>query len=507
MQHPKKVQERKHPHKRKIMLILLCLFTAAALALVLLLPAIKQRFPAKQFREPYLAQTDVTLEEGNVSELSSITISHPAGDCFTLRMQNGKLMLDRDGKLLDLSDTYADDLLQAATLITAVDTVAAHEAEVAEHLDDMGFEPPLATVRVCYTDGRVNTLELGSGVPETSHSYYRWSGDDGIYMCDKGVADAFLLTANRLLPVAQPTFEQTLIDRVTLYTQKSTALDLRFTTDSAGFISGTLLAPYTYPMSADAVQSVLGTFQNFRLGTREAEVTDENRAQYGFDQPLCVVEVHQNSGSHSVTDAQGQLMAELLDEQSIRFTIGREEGDFFYTCEYEGNCYLMSRFLVSSLLSASASKLITKNPADLGNVPLSNLTVQTGTGVLDIRITRTERVLPNNQLETDEQGNIIFDTAFTLSNGESMTQEQFDALIARLDAMTVSGELAPEWTAGGASPRWQIILTTVGGTTRTLSAYAVDAFSDALVVDGVAKHYVYIEALEMALAEWMPKLS
>ena len=78
----------------------------------------------------------------------------------------------------------------------------------------------------------------------------------------------------------------------------------------------------------------------------------------------------------------------------------------------------------------------------------------------------TERVLPNNDIETDAEGNTVYDTV-------------------------------PE----DETPRWRIVLTTVGGTTREIAAYRLDAFSDALAVDGVAIHYVHEEVIDLILAD------
>ena len=45
---------------------------------------------------------------------------------------------------------------------------------------------------------------------------------------------------------------------------------------------------------------------------------------------------------------------------------------------------------------------------------------------------------------------------------------------------------------------------TVGGATRTLAAYPMDAFSDVLTVDGVAMHYLNAEAIQIAMGELYP---
>ncbi|MDD3336904.1 MAG: DUF4340 domain-containing protein, partial [Eubacteriales bacterium] len=330
----------------------------------------------------------------------------------------------------------------------------------------------------------------------------RWSGASGIYMCDAGVSDAFSLPENRLLPIEQPVLAATLIDRVSL-TYGETRYVMTFSTDSSGYTSGMLEEPYRYPMDADSVSMILNAIENTRLGAVEGEATIENREQYGMNAPLCVAVIHQAEGAYTTIDETGQLVARQLEEQQVEFVFGRAEGSFTYTCQYEGNVYLVSRLLMGALITGSAEQWITRQPANLGSAEISSLTVQTGSGNLDIRISRTERVLPNNQLETDEDGSILFDKALTL-NGEAITEEQWDALKERLSAFTVSGDAPTDWSYQNATPRWTMTLITTGGTVRTISAYAMDAFSDALVVDGILKHYVHVEALAIALGEWMP---
>ena len=501
MQHPNKVDRR--PLNRKLVLWLSLALLALAVALILLLPAIRQRFPAESVAVPDVVLPFRTLGEYAEDALDSVTITHADGQSYTLRYQNGALWLERDGGLTAISESSSDTLIKAVTQISVENIVTEDASEVAEHLEDMGLAPPRAVAHVRYTSGDTVTLELGSEVPETTYSYYRWSGDNGIYMCDVGISDALLMTANRLLPVEQPVMTRLLIDRLALTTADGQVIGMAFTSDAAGNAYGRLTSPYDYPMSADATDAMLTALTNFRLGTPEGDLTDDSYAEYGFDSPLLVLEAHSREGARSVVSDDGQLLAETAPEMTLRFTLGREEGDYYYTCLYEGARYNVSRFLCEALVNAKTAQLITRTPADLGDVYISAIAVQTGTGVLDAHAARVERVLPNNQLETDVDGNVLYDTTVTI-NGETATQEQYDALVSRLKSMKVSGSLPDGWSPDGKTPRWKLTLTTEGGQTRQITAYTLDAFSDALVVDGSALHYAYIEALNTALAEWMP---
>ena len=376
----------------------------------------------------------------------------------------------------------------------------ATEAEVAGHLADMGLDTPRATAQVRYQDGTEMTLELGGDVPTTSYSYFRWSGDDGVYMCDSGLTDALLTTATRLLPVEQPALSKDLIDQVTLSRADGETAVL-LSNDGDGHYSGLLVEPYQYPVDPEQAEALLTALSSFRLGPREAEANAETRAQYGLDDPELTLWLHQAAGTVGQVDENGQLAAVEVREQALRFVIGRAEGEFFYTCEYAGSCYLVSSFLLETLLAATPDTLVARQPADLGGAALSDILIESPLGDVHVTAQYTERVLPNNDIETDAEGNTVYDTAVTL-NGEEADAELLTTLTTRLNALTASGDLPDGWTVPeDETPRWRIVLTTVGGATREIAAYRLDAFSDALAVDGVAIHYVHEEAIDLILAD------
>lgn len=499
MQHPAKKKSPRHFHGRRLLVILLAVGITLSAAFVLLLPSIKAWFPAQKYASPTLESHQEVLASESQDSLSTITVVHAAGDQYTLEYAGKTLRLRQGSELVDISDAVADEMIEAATTIAISDTVTKDAAEVKEHLGEMGLETAQSKVTVTYTDGREVVIEVGGIVPDTSYYYYRWSGDQGVYMCDVGIGEVFAMTESRLLPVRQPVLVKSLIDQVRLKTG-SQLLDIDFSTDSAGYTTGALTSPYPYPLSEDSASAVLTALENLRLGTLEGQVTEDNQAEYGFNDPLCVLYIHQKAGAYSDINEQGELVARQLPEQNLRFVFGRAEKEYFYTCEYEGSVYLVSRFLLETLLKGGADQWITRSPASMNGAELNAIVVQTGTGTLDIRIDRIERVLPNNQLETDSDGKVVYDAVATI-NGEPMAQEQVEALIDRLNAMTVSGDVPADWQPGNAVPRWRLMLTTAGGTVRTIAAYKLDAFSDALMVDGVTRHYAYVEALDIVLGE------
>lgn len=498
MQHPQKRKEKKTLPVKWLALGLL--LAALALTAALVIPKLLPQPQGNLYPEPEVELKFETLQVNDAAKLSSITVAPRDGEPYTLRCQNDTLLLELDGQLHDINDSLCADLMKAATTIAVENVVTRDVNEVAEHLPDMGLEPPLITVTVAYTDGKEEILSIGGSVPYTTYSYYRWSGDGGVYMCDAGIAEIFGHTANQLLPVTQPQLIGSLVDRLTI-ANPAGELVIGLAMDASGTTTGQLQSPISYPIALDAASALMTSMENFRLGTRmgDAESLSED---YGFDAPLCTVDIHQKEGMFTRINDEGQLVVETLPVQQLRFVFGRPEGEYFYTCAYEGGAYLVSRFLVEPMIAAAPEKLFTRHPADLGSLP-ARIQVETERDLLTMEISQTLCLLENGQPETNEDGEWIYDTTATL-NGETITGEQAELLVSRLRALSFSGNVPDGWTPGDAQPRWIVRLTAADGTERTLTAYRMDAFSDAVAVDGVILHYCYTEALEMALGEWMP---
>jgi len=489
LQHPPKKTVRHRP-KRSVLWISAAVCLLMALAFVLLLPRIRTLFPSEHRQMEIVTQTQRVFEVTEAERLESVTITPGSGESYTLRIHEDVLMLETQDGLADLNDIYAADILSAVTHIVGQGVVAEDAAEVAEHLTDMGLEPPLASAVIRYTDGTETTLEIGSPVPNTTYSYCRWSGSDAVYMCDAGVAEALNLTRRHLLPVEQPQIYAGLLDEIVI----ENAYDrLKITFTDGAF--GRLEEPFPYPLNQEAADRLLTAVEHFRLGMLEGVITDENRAAYGFEEPLCVLELNQSSGVMSEIAASGELETRLVDQQSLRFIIGREEGEYFYTCEYEGKCYLVSRFLTESFLKIKRADLVSSHPLDVGDLPLKRVWMHTPDGTADLQITRTERVLPNNELELDAEGNVVYDTHVTL-NGKPQNVELLYEVMSRLDALTASSG-APEAWSPEAEMRWTIILETETGLVRVIEAWKMDLFADIIAVDGVALHCVDAEAIRV----------
>jgi hypothetical protein len=489
--------------KKRRLLPILLLISALILtiAFVLLLPVIEEKVPSKTAEKYEYNPTYRMIETRDCATLASIAVTHVDGDSYTLLYQNGSLALQTgDGAMEEINPAYTEKFLQYATEITVEDTVTDDVTEVEDSLSDMGLLPPQAEVLVTYADGTAVTLSFGYAMTSTTYYYFRWSGDDGVYLCNSGAYETFEYTAEMLLSVTQPEILASLIERISIARGDGDPIVCAFTADAEGNVLSTVQSPFVYPMNSEAADTLRTAAENFRLGSRLKPVTDDNRAQYGLDTPLAVITIDQREGLYSMIDSEGGYQTYTRPSNAITLTIGNPDGEFFYFCEYEGTCYRVSSFLLTAFLSADANNYLTNNPADMDGETLQGVSVQTGSGTLDFSASYTEQVLPNNELATDESGNVLYTQTVTM-NGETITADAFNSLVERLGQMTVSGKLDSIGQPEGA-PLWQMTLTTTQGISRTLAAYPMDAFQDVLAVDGVALHYISKEALDIALGEF-----
>ncbi|MBN1777626.1 MAG: hypothetical protein JW811_05845 [Clostridiales bacterium] len=483
--------------RRLLPLLSLAFVLLLAAAFVFLLPLIKETFPPDDSAAYVYTPSYRTLAGFDESALDIITVTHAGGESYTLVYQDGILSLMTDtGSLEPISAAISDSFIKYATTIYVEDTLARDESEVADQLSAMGLAPPQIKATAVFTDGSEITVRLGDSLFDTTYHYYQWSGDDGVYLCNAGVYETFAYTADMLRTVVQPPISASLVERVSIRHGDGEPIVCGFETDG----TGTLESPFIYPMDAEAVQALITAISNFRLGARLLPLTDETLALYGLDAPQAVIRIDQREGLYSDVTSGGAFISYTMEPSAITLTLGDADGEFFRFCGYEGTCYRVSSFLVSAFIKADAKNYAALNPADMGDVTILGITVRTGNGALELRASYTENVLPNNELETDEDGNIVY-TAEVSCNGEPIAAAAFDALADRLKQLIVSGRLdgaaAPDGT-----PRWQLILTTAQGKTRTLAAYPMDSFQDILTVDGVALHYISNEALDIALGEF-----
>ena len=500
MQRPRKVERKAGVRRTLPLWAYLTVALGLAVIFAVALPEIRFLFPGRSAVKPVKQSTFQVLETIETSSLESITVIHRDEESYTLLYQSERLFLKREGGTPALiNEAYVQEIVGAATGIAVEDTIAKDVDEVRPYLKDMGLEPSEITVRVLSNDGREDVLLLGRLVPESTCYYYRWSGDSGVYMCDSGIYEAFALTPQMLLPVEQPLLQPSLVDRCVIALRDREPIEILFSMDQGGHVSGTLQEPFVYPLGEEQGKALLMAAAHFRLGPKQEDMPGE-MSPYK-DSPLAIIHIHQRAGIYTDVDENGALTAQEALEQTLTFTLTEKVNDYFYVCEYGDQRYHVSGFLLAAFLNATPEGLITRHPADMGeHETMTSIQIQVEGRVLDFRSAKMERVLPNNELALDEDGNILYDVQ-ALLNGEVISSEAFDTLARSLAAMEVLGPVEEENIVGSGTPRWQMTLVTEDGATRTLAAYPISTFYDAIAVDGTIRHELQADSLQTALGD------
>jgi hypothetical protein len=142
----------------------------------------------------------------------------------------------------------------------------------------------------------------------------------------------------------------------------------------------------------------------------------------------------------------------------------------------------------------------------MASLSLGAVDITTASDEMHIHAQYAERVLPNNELEIDLNGDLVYDIT-VLVDGKDWTPDGLDNLALRMSQLRGAGSVPEGFTLEGKTPRWTLEVTTVYGESRLVEAYMLDPFADVLAVDGVAVHYVHSEAIRMLLGELAAELT
>ena len=471
--------------KRRILLLLFILMLLAALVAA---TQLLQSSTTVEYTAP--ADTSVTLYEYAHADLVSVTIRRGDEEPWTAIYsgEDSVTILGDDG--FTLTSAESADFLLNAVCITAEEVLSDDPAEYADHLADFGLEEPRYEARILYADGTEVTLRVGDKGHNGVWRYMIIDGDDRLFAFSNGSVEGLFVNRDTLRKVSQPALHKARIDRITL-TEGDSVVQWALMgdiTDSDAIDKWRITAPIAYPADADAMDNLLSSAANLRLSAYVAPATEENLALYGFDAPRLTIELHQAAGSIAVTNADG--VAEVTDypESTVTFVIGGEKSDMIDYVLCGDAIYLSSHFTMGVFMGYDATATMSRYPVmtALGN--LSRLTIQTGDATTEYVLTRTEQVAANNDLVTDDDGNVVYDVTVT-RNGEAVDYAAFEAAYNALTLVTVSGTL-PENEEVTAAPHTCYTFTDVDGTVHTVALATFDVLHDAVIVDGHQAFYL-----------------
>ncbi len=493
----KPLKKQRHPAHPRRVLSLVLLAVALAAGSVFFYAASNSAGKIPQVPDAF---TYRTLSVRGAEEVTRIAVTLREGDGYVLLAENGRLSVSGWPEFV-MDGGQEKALLDACTILAVEDTVSESGEEWEPHKADFGLNPPAVTVEVAYTDGGTATFSLGAKAPHRNWYYYTLEGNPGLYLASADLIDLFGQDLTAFHHVDQPVIHRQRIDRVTIQNgsgKVEAAWELKTDiTDPDALSAWRMTEPYAYPCDTSAMETLVSAMEKLYLARFVSRATEEAKAQYGFVPPRRMITVHQATGEIASIGDSGTYEITPYPESTLVLTIGTAGDDYVDYVEADGTIYLVSSISQPLLNSLVPEKTLLLQPAAIPLDTIQSVAVEKDGVRREYVLRRVEQLLPNNELATDEQGNVLFDTFVDLGGKEASISD-FEAAITALQAVTVSGRL-PENFSSGENPFVRLVFTLMDGRTRTLESVPFDALHDALGVDGTFLYYLPKGALEKGL--------
>lgn len=472
------------------------LMLAAAAALLLACSAayvLLNRPPEVDLPETDSVHDGGTLYEYDAGDVRRIAVTLRSGESWAaLHQEDGSLALEGDDGFL-VEPEIAEDLLAAASVVAYSEILTDDPAEYTDRLAEFGLDTPRATVEIAYADDVRCVLRIGDPCELENSSFYYMTvdGDQRLFGLDRGTAMDLIQQRGALYDVTQPTLHKARMNRITFARGAEDEVWAQWTL--RGDIGGDaidrwmLTAPALYPADGESMDKLLDNLANIRLGAYVDKATEESLREYGFDDPRLILTLHQAAGSIGTTDAEGVVSAVDWPEDEFTLIVGGARNDSVDYVRVEDEIYMTSHYSLQVFMETEPASTVSRYtvPVALGN--LTRLTIATGGTTDEYILTREEQVAENNELVTDEDGNVVYDTRCT-RNGEEISYTAFEAAYNNLLLVTVSGQLPTGWEAQEAP---HTVFTFEGGGERhTVELTRFDALHDAVAIDGYAMFYL-----------------
>lgn len=351
-----------------------------------------------------------------------------------------------------------------------------------ESLNSLGLGEDAARVSAHYADGQTASLMIGSSVPgETPADYLMMAGDPLIYSVSTTVKEVFDRGLNTLHPVPRLNFNSELVDAIRFEGEGAFALR-----QDAGLWQ--IESPIQYPTDGQMVRAMLLAVEKMRLAVYVGPADPPNLARYGFVPQSRAVVFELAESVITGYDREGaKVLSEAVPQQTLRFSIGNRIGTIGFYCLYDESIYQASLVSMGLFADITMAQTAAKTPANIPVNRLRHLKIQESGDARMYDISLTERILPNNQIMTDENGNLLFEPII-YSNGAELDSDFFLSEYLKLMALAAAGEVPAGYQPDGKAER--IYLLETASEPLELALYPFDALHYAMRVNGVFLHYI-----------------
>ena len=426
------------------------------------------------------AENQKTIFDREQEQLVSITITPSSGESYSLDYQDDTLVLREDPEY-SLRSSVIEPLLSCAISVVPQETLL-DTASQAVNLDEYGLSPARASGVFTYSDGTQLTLSVGDQLPvENTEYYFTVSGDSNIYAVSSDIYDTLTTEFYELHPVNNPSIQSDLIDRITI------SGDLEFSAyySESGWMMD---SPYCYPLASDKMDTFLTNLDSLRFSTWVDDAANVSMADYGLEAPRRTLTLDFAPSTLTVPDEAGTEYTYDIPASQITIAMGDFKSDMIFYVLYGKEVMTATTFTFGFIENFSIEKMLLQNPVNFASNNLSRVVLERGGVTADYSVKLVERIQANNDFETDEYGNILYDvTAFR--NGSQVDSTTFLRWYQALTGLLPAGRLPDGWTPDSEAQARIVIVNAAGDLTREIIFYPYNQVYQAVSVDGVCLYY------------------
>ena len=469
-------RKRQRPSRLRLVLPALLLMILLSAGAVIWLNGQKPAPPAPQPE----AEKDLTMYRMDGSVLSSVTLYRGGEKQLTLIKKDGGLVLEGDEGYA-LRDTAVADLL-ALSESCAADDILLDGKDYAPA--SFGLDPAERSARFRYADGTELTLSVGAALPIENPRYYAAvSGQDRLYSVTPDVRDAVSKTLLSIHPVESPKVKSDLVDRI--------AVSGDVTFDAVRTDEGwQLTAPFSYPLSDTAMASLLDQLDRLRFAAWIGAADSLPLSEYGLSPAVRTLTLTFPETVVTAPDEEGNSVSFSLPGSDLTFALGNAINDTSYYILHEGQVYSATLLTFSFFTRFSLDRYLQPAPVSILPSHLSGVRFELDGAAVSYDIALSEKVLPNNQLEADEYGNVLFEMRIT-RDGAAVDPDAFVRWYQSLASIAGTQRTAPAELSPGAEPILSVtLLHENSALSRTVTICPGDAVQDILFVNGVSVYRI-----------------
>ncbi len=466
-------KQRKKPKTWQLIALLSVLVLLVALMLVL------QKKSAVPL--PKSEDHSIVLIKKNEADLIKMEVTNKSGDRFTLvKDKKDFRVLGQDDFLLEAVDVSL--MVKDLTLLIA-NELAGEVHTTQEALDLLGLGQSAPRAKATYTDGSSLTVVFGnSAQTEVPSDYLMFEGDNKVYFVSPETREHFDRALTSLHQIPSINFNERLVDSIEIVG------DEQFTLSHQENL-WELKSPYSYPLDDTKVSTMLTSIGKMRFAQYFGKAEELQLDELGLFPPKRTITFHLSQSTITGFDKEGApIDSTLVPEQTLTLAFGNNIDLIGLYCLYEGKVYQATNVSMGFLRDLTALSLLSPGPVTL---PLNRVTqlevLKAGRGTR-YAIDFIEKILPNNQIELDKDGNTLYEPYVTV-DGKEIDADKFVREYLKLMALKHSGRLPKDYVPKTSEPTIMITLHTLQGQSE-LALFPYGDLHYAMGVNGVFIDYI-----------------